>query len=95
MNYYTDMPKYERSYFSPIYNTFKIAELVGIDRLSPQLQPLFKIDHTILNWPVNYDFSEVGIFFRNLISDNESFMFWHSFAEITTQNFNPLRRNRN
>jgi hypothetical protein len=34
---YTDLPKYGRSYFSPIYNTFKIVELVGIDRLSPQL----------------------------------------------------------
>ncbi len=44
---------------------------------------------------VNCDFSEVGIFFRNLISDNESFMFWYSFAEISTQNFNPLRRNHN
>jgi hypothetical protein len=62
------------------------------------LQPLFKIDHTILNWSVffvNCNFSEVGIFFRNLISDNESFVFWHSIAKISTQNFNPLRRNRN
>jgi hypothetical protein len=31
------LPKYGRSYFSPIYNTFKIAELGGIDRLSTQL----------------------------------------------------------
>ncbi len=30
-SWYTDLPKYGRSYFSPIYNTFKIAELVGID----------------------------------------------------------------
>jgi hypothetical protein len=37
---------------------------------------------------MNCDFSEVEIFFRNLISDNESFMFWHSFAEISTQNRN-------
>ncbi len=44
---------------------------------------------------VNCDFSKVGIFFWNLISDNESSMFWHSFAEISTQNFNSLRRNRN
>ncbi len=28
--HYTDLPKYARSYFSPIYNTFKIPELVGI-----------------------------------------------------------------
>ncbi len=34
-------------------------------------------------------------FFRNSISDNESFMFWHSIVKIFTQNFNPLRRNRN
>ncbi len=34
---YTDLPKYGRSFFSPIHNTFKIAELVGIDRLCPQL----------------------------------------------------------
>ncbi len=34
---YTDLAKYRRSYFSPIYNTFNTAEIVGIDRLSPQL----------------------------------------------------------
>jgi hypothetical protein len=32
---------------------------------------------------VNCGFSEVEIFFRNLISDNESFIFWHSSAEIS------------
>jgi hypothetical protein len=62
------------------------------------LQGFTKMDHAILNWPVffvNYDFSEVGNFFRNLISDDESFMFWHSIGEFFTQNFNPIRRNRN
>jgi hypothetical protein len=61
------------------------------------VQGFTKIDHTILNWPVylfvNCNFSEVGNFFRNLISDNESFMFWHSIPEILTQN--PIRRNHN
>jgi hypothetical protein len=63
-----------------LYVSFGLRNFVLIRNLFfvIKLQPLFKIDHTILIWPVffvNCDFSEVGIFFRNLISDNEFFMF--------------------
>jgi hypothetical protein len=54
---------------------------------SIQIRPYY---FNLASFFVNCDFSEVGLFFRNLISDNESFMFWHSFAEISSQNFNPI-----
>jgi hypothetical protein len=42
---------------------------------------------------VNCHFFKVRPNFRNLFSENESFMFWHSIEKILTQNFNPLWRN--
>jgi hypothetical protein len=64
-----------------------ISYLFGVTT-SIQIRPYY---FNLASFFLNCYFSEVGIFFRNLISDNESFMFWYSFAEISTQNYKSGR----